>query len=268
VGVPIRKSADQRLFAPPHGLSQRTTSFIASQRQGIHRIPLRHLIALIINAHPRQVARLAPCAGVIERPFASNMPENIAVKQMLTNWQLVFSNVNEAGSFARMQKTTLPLDKRSDMFPLHDDRQQRSRRISAQPRIRFIQDPSSPGRFAGDQTVWWSQTGSNRRPHACKARALPTELWPQAGKNSALNKMVGLGRLELPTSRLSSARSNQLSYKPKLARRQNLAVAAPSFAHRPHPKSLTTFRADAMRAGSSLDRRKRNEDGGCPARSA
>ncbi len=30
-------------------------------------------------------------------------------------------------------------------------------------------------------------------------------------------KMVGLGRLELPTSRLSSARSNQLSYKPELS---------------------------------------------------
>ena len=30
--------------------------------------------------------------------------------------------------------------------------------------------------------------------------------------------MVGLGRLELPTSRLSSARSNQLSYKPETAR--------------------------------------------------
>ncbi len=29
-------------------------------------------------------------------------------------------------------------------------------------------------------------------------------------------EMVGLGRLELPTSRLSSARSNQLSYKPEL----------------------------------------------------
>ena len=27
--------------------------------------------------------------------------------------------------------------------------------------------------------------------------------------------MVGLGRFELPTSRLSSARSNQLSYRPK-----------------------------------------------------
>jgi hypothetical protein len=51
VGFPIRKSADQRLFAPPHGISQRTTSFIASQRQGIHRIPLLHLIALIIDVH-------------------------------------------------------------------------------------------------------------------------------------------------------------------------------------------------------------------------
>ena len=25
---------------------------------------------------------------------------------------------------------------------------------------------------------WWSQTGSNRRPPACKAGALPAELWP------------------------------------------------------------------------------------------
>ncbi len=40
VGFPIRKSTDQSPFAAPHGLSQRTTSFIASQRQGIHQIPL------------------------------------------------------------------------------------------------------------------------------------------------------------------------------------------------------------------------------------
>jgi hypothetical protein len=52
VGFPIRISADQSFFAAPHGFSQRSTSFIASQRQGIHRMPLRHLIALIINAHP------------------------------------------------------------------------------------------------------------------------------------------------------------------------------------------------------------------------
>jgi hypothetical protein len=50
VGFPIRKSADQSLFAAPHGLSQRTTSFIACVCQGIHRTPFCHFIALIINA--------------------------------------------------------------------------------------------------------------------------------------------------------------------------------------------------------------------------
>ncbi len=52
VGFPIRKSADQSAFAAPRGLSQRNTSFIASQHQGIHQMLLSHLITLIINAHP------------------------------------------------------------------------------------------------------------------------------------------------------------------------------------------------------------------------
>ena len=52
VGFPIRISTDQRLFAPSRSFSQRTTSFIASYRQGIHQMPLGHLIALISNAHP------------------------------------------------------------------------------------------------------------------------------------------------------------------------------------------------------------------------
>ena len=82
------------------------------------------------------------------------------------------------------------------------------------------------GRFPLE--VWWSQTGSNRRPPACKAGALPTELWPrldlatQAGRHlpgdlkrrSSHRALVGLERFELSTSRLSSARSNQLSYRP------------------------------------------------------
>jgi hypothetical protein len=32
---------------------------------------------------------------------------------------------------------------------------------------------------ANEHPGWWSQTGSNRRPPACKAGALPTELWPR-----------------------------------------------------------------------------------------
>ena len=61
--------------------------------------------------------------------------------------------------------------------------------------------------------VWWSQSGSNRRPPACKAGALPAELWPRKRV-----VVVGLGRFELPTSRLSGVRSNQLSYRPETPR--------------------------------------------------
>ena len=39
-GCPIRKSADQRAFAPPRGLSQLITSFFASESQGILHVPL------------------------------------------------------------------------------------------------------------------------------------------------------------------------------------------------------------------------------------
>ena len=68
VGFPIRRSVGQRLFAPHHSLSQRTTSFIASYRQGIHQMPLGHLIALIINAHRHSAA--APFgAFVLRRAF-------------------------------------------------------------------------------------------------------------------------------------------------------------------------------------------------------
>ena len=39
VGCPIRKSRDHGLYAAPPGLSQLTTSFVASSCQGIHRAP-------------------------------------------------------------------------------------------------------------------------------------------------------------------------------------------------------------------------------------
>jgi hypothetical protein len=58
--------------------------------------------------------------------------------------------------------------------------------------------------------VWWSLSGSNRRPPACKAGALPAELRPQ----DTLGIMVGLGGLEPPASPLSGVRSNHLSYRP------------------------------------------------------
>jgi hypothetical protein len=57
-GFPIRISADQSLFAAPHGFSQRTTSFIASRCQGIHQTPLRRLINPASNGqHPDATQR-------------------------------------------------------------------------------------------------------------------------------------------------------------------------------------------------------------------
>ena len=65
MGFPIRKSLDQSSFAAPQGLSQRTTSFIASQRQGIHRMLLRHLIALVIDVRSdRQPLQSGPVQAI------------------------------------------------------------------------------------------------------------------------------------------------------------------------------------------------------------
>jgi hypothetical protein len=74
-GFPIRKSLDHSSFAAPQGLSQRTTSFIASQRQGIHRMLLRHLIALMIDARrvPQQARTERPASGPFE-PEALCLP--------------------------------------------------------------------------------------------------------------------------------------------------------------------------------------------------
>ena len=80
VGFPIRKYSDQSLFAAPQVLSQRTTSFIASQRQGIHRILLRHLIALIVDArsstrplHEREDRDTASIAGRLCKQTAKSI---------------------------------------------------------------------------------------------------------------------------------------------------------------------------------------------------
>ena len=64
---------------------------------------------------------------------------------------------------------------------------------------------------------WWSQSGSNRRPPACKAGALPAELWPLESRSNNVNALVGLDGLEPSASPLSGVRSNHLSYRPSAA---------------------------------------------------
>ena len=67
---------------------------------------------------------------------------------------------------------------------------------------------SKPGQY------WWSWSGSNRRPTACKAAALPAELQPPTASSNPL--LVGLVGFEPTTPALSRRCSNQLSYRPGL----------------------------------------------------
>ena len=55
-------------------------------------------------------------------------------------------------------------------------------------------------------------------------------------------KVVGLGRLELPTSRLSSARSNQLSYKPLTLSEEGSDMLARTGSRQMHRTSASPWR--------------------------
>ena len=84
-GCPIRKSADQGIFASPRGLSQLITSFVASESQGILHVPLspfsmtlampclvaRHLFLIFIvlrHEHPRGLLSvMQSCHSLSER---------------------------------------------------------------------------------------------------------------------------------------------------------------------------------------------------------
>ena len=198
VGFPIRKSADQSLFAAPHGLSQRITSFIACACQGIHRTPLLHLIALIFDArHSRTALKKSARSergtdGILEDPRSQTRtgppisPRTAIWAQTARRadgsaWkdqchtrfvrrrggQASPAFAHPAGQNPRNVRTTL-------LFTMSANRQ---RAANGHAAILDLLSTSAGKPKAG----WWSQTGSNRRPHACKARALPTELWPLGG---------------------------------------------------------------------------------------
>jgi hypothetical protein len=161
-------------------------------------------------------------------------------------------------------------------------------RVSIRPGGRTVSAQLSfHGRARARSTSWWSQTGSNRRPPACKAGALPTELWPLSCRLKELSlqrleqedrdrrrrllatpdqsflNLVGLGRFELPTSRLSSARSNQLSYKPGSRGPTDRPPGIRSGPGTTIRRSIIQI-IQRMRRHGARPRRKRNVDGGVP----
>ena len=158
-------------------------------------MPLRHLIVLIVDAHPSAEARVRN--AILDR----SRPDGFDAFFEKTSFAL--STMVRSAPNDRIERcrhlphdpTVLPRYSRSMPYsrchtavhvPPETGMMEHAKQIFADKTLKtpraFTQRsraqttlPSSSSR----KEEWWSQTGSNRRPHACKARALPTELWPQ-----------------------------------------------------------------------------------------
>ena len=161
-------------------------------------MPLRHLIALIINAHPHSaagrssVARARSPRQQIDRRTlirkTSLRDRSDGMRSSLPTWvsrvahgvhcrSLPASAANITLATNADGGTAAMIDARTDLN-LHDVRQHaRTTPAAMHARNCFLADKPKAGTVLV-KPAWWSQTGSNRRPPACKAGALPAELWP------------------------------------------------------------------------------------------
>ena len=207
MGFPIRKSPDQSLFAAPRSLSQRTTSFIASQRQGIHRIPLWHLIVLINNArrsaaarqnHPRgrsRIRRHCHKKTSLLRTCPASPRSGRSAAQTRQAGHGLHADPRDGQPGSNMFLSTMTVTPR---IPANQDRKLQCLRMTAQnrrmqtdrtrpagepdgiePTTSCLQSTRSPNRAMATRH-WWSR-GRDRteRPHASQStRSSATELWP------------------------------------------------------------------------------------------
>src|SRR4030095_1682091 len=157
MGFPIRKSAGRRLLTPHRSLSQRATSFIACVCQGIHQLPLPH------------ARESTPPSTILLALHRSRSIGGLVLIQI---------RPTARGDGSAQLDNQLICECRSNCF----DRQPRHRFLDT---IHNVKDggehpPPANRRISclHSWKKWWSQSGSKRRPQACKASALPTELWP------------------------------------------------------------------------------------------
>ncbi len=164
-GCPIRIFTDQSLFAAPRNFSQRTTSFIASQCQGIHQMLLSRLMLSLSMPIPGFQPRQIGGTNINSKKdlYVLDLPVMVRSSSHVPLNSMPFSMASR-GQYKQIPSFTMSIS----ITPAQD---RAAKRI-----IRGLngQMPDHAILFG-----WWSQTGSNRRPQACKASALPTELWPR-----------------------------------------------------------------------------------------
>jgi hypothetical protein len=202
------------LFAAPRSFSQRTTSFIASQCQGIHRMPLRRLIALIIDTHPTIAGRQAHpsierrldlpqrerSVNTIRKTILLHHPSGSCALQDLSFAHALGAFRSGPSREDPNQNAPGDLLPTLDIFPTGKIGAGRSQpdeclftmsnntRWPGLSPTTIWKNVSSSGQGLDTNFLearlpkkcnfwnWWSQTGSNRRPPECKSGALPAEL--------------------------------------------------------------------------------------------
>ena len=192
-------------FLPaPRGFSQAHAPFVASCRLGIHRVrlfawpynpnrPGRGARAVFDFASLSTFAFL--CAGASARP--AGLPARHPSAPARTS-----QTVKDATGAARAPGRPTPTRKRTPcacgsprLPPAVTARSLWPPQPLRPPTGTFRARPFCLAAFPrpGPPARWWSQGGSNSRPPACKAGALPAELWPRGlGGGSGRNRTSDL----------------------------------------------------------------------------
>jgi hypothetical protein len=199
VGCPIRRSRDQRLLASPPGLSQRATSFIASQCQGIHQMPLVTRLSTAPNGKDQTASLqliLSPMRQTLLKTHVGHVPAprppNLAACRQVC-------------------RTCPPRSRHILASSPIQSAKRNGNVITSVANRNFI--PSSDRRAPSPLPTRNGGGERDRTDDLLLAKQALSQLsyTPGSGRHFC-HQMVGQGGFEPPTSRLSSARSNQLSY--------------------------------------------------------
>ena len=127
LGFPIRKSWDQRLFAPPPSLSQLITSFFASQSLGIHRSLLFAFFILfartcisdnacVVSTNTQRLLRLLYRKSVALLLFLSFF-QYIKDRFWVDSWQfIIVSSLSHDNPLNLLFDSVSPLRNRTSFF--------------------------------------------------------------------------------------------------------------------------------------------------------
>src|SRR6202789_4332939 len=142
LGFPIRKSPDHRLIASSRGLSQLSTSFIASLRQGIHTHALSSLTIKSISNTKYSMSFFLRC-------FPSGRQTNA------NPWEAANTCSKYCPSNIRLSKIRLL------RYCWSEDAENRLSTSESSPSVSSLK-------------LWWAWIDSNYRPHPYQGCALAT----------------------------------------------------------------------------------------------